>query len=301
MIFAAISSDVFNNIQKAGSTITLDYLSFTGVASQPAQFNGDFEQWQSHTLYQPDNWSLNTDDQGSGIYQTTDKKAGNYAIELKTFLGNKNSKSYANPAGISNGYHDDKCHCEKGGWPFTHQIDTLAFYYKYTPSGNDSADVNMNFKYKGNNVWGSGKYLGASATYKYVEIPFNTGSSIDTVIINIQSSLWKDSLVSFVGSDLKIDEIHFKSQPLNTGIKPFAQNTQLSVYPNPSSDGSFTVTNIGTFDLVRVYSIFGQEVNAAITKDAGCAHIQIPNSGAYFVQINSSGKITTKKIIVNLN
>lgn len=58
------------------------------------------------------------------------------------------------------------------------------------------------------------------------------------------------------------------------------------------------VSNVQQFDLVRVLNVYGQEVNALITKENGAAKIQISNSGAYFVYVNARGKITTQKVIV---
>ncbi len=305
MILAAISSDVFDNIQKNGSMLQLDSLSFTGGVSQPVDFNGDFENWQSQTANKPNNWYMQTDDQGSGILQTTDKEAGTYAMELKTFLGGKGNNNIpaANSAGISTGYSLNNCggpNCQRGGYPFTNQIDTLAFYYKYFPSGNDTASAGLNFKKNGNSVWSTGSPLLASATYKYVEIPFNTFNLIDTVIVSFQSSSYRDSALSFIGSDFKVDEAHFKSQPF-AGIKLYNANAGISVFPNPSNDGLFTVSNIKTFDLIRVYNIYGQEVSAQIIKQADYANIKINTAGAYFVQVNSSGRITMQKVIVSFN
>ncbi|HTA62724.1 MAG TPA: T9SS type A sorting domain-containing protein [Bacteroidia bacterium] len=304
MIFAAVSSDVFGNIQKAGSMLQLDSLSFTGGVSQPAAFNGDFENWQSQTVKKPNNWYLQTDDQGDGIFQTTDAQAGTYAMELKTVLGQRGNGNVKTPAaqgaGISTGYSNNNCgggpNCLRGGYPFTNQVDTLAFYYKYVPSGNDTGEVSINFKKNTTGVWSTGAPLRASATYKYMEVPFNTSTAIDTVIVSFQSTNWRDSSVSFVGSDLKIDQVHFKSQSL-AGIKKYDANASIAVFPNPSN-GVFTITHIQGNDLVRVYNVYGQEINAAITKDGNDAHVQIDAPGAYFIYINSGGKITSHKVIV---
>jgi hypothetical protein len=309
MIIAAISSDVFDNIQKNGSMFQFDSLSFTGGVSQPAGFNGDFENWQSQTLNKPANWYINTDGSGDGVSQTTDAEAGNYAAELKSFLDfNKNGSITESSAGsISTGYYPNNCsgNCQqKGGNPFTHQIDTLAFYYKYTPVNNDTASTYINFKKSGNMVYGTGSTLLSTVGgpgYHYVEIPFNTGTAVDSVIVSFQSSSWRDTATAFVGSDLKIDEVHFKSQPLSTGIKLYDARTGINIFPNPSNDGAFVVSNIKTFDLIRVYNIYGQEVNAQIVKQADYANIQINNAGAYFVQVNSEGKVTTQKVIVSSN
>lgn len=307
MIFVAVSSNAFTKkgIQN-GSMLQLDSISLTGITPQPAALNGDFENWQSVTVNKPNNWYMQSDDQGDGVYQTTDKKAGNYAVELKTFLGQRGNSSSSHPAaqagGVSTGYWPKNCSgpcVQKGGYYFTKQIDTLCFYYKYAPSGNDTANVNMSFKKAGTNVWNGGTnvFIPAS-TYQYVEVPFNIPSPVDTVIVSLQSSSWRDSTTNFIGTDFKVDEMHFKSQALNTGIKLYDASAGIKVFPNPSSDGNFTVSNVQYNDLVRVLNIYGQEVNADVVKQNGAAQIQINTPGAYFVYVNARGKITTLKVIV---
>ena len=310
MIFGAVSSDVFDNVQKNGSTIQLDSLAFTGNSvTQPANFNGDFENWQSQATHKPNSWYLNTDNQGSGILQTTDNKAGTYAMELKNFFGyrgSNNSIPASNASGISTGYYIHNCsggpNCQAGGYPFSNQIDTLTFYYKYVPSGNDSAQTSLTFKKSGSYVFGTGNNLSASSAYKYVEIPFNVYTAVDTVIVSFQSSIYKDSAVSFLGSDFKIDEVYFKSQiPQTTGIKNTDSKSGIGVYPNPTNDGSFTLSHVQPADLLLVYNVYGQEVQASITKDANGAHVQIDTPGAYMVYVNSRGKVTMQKVLVSKN
>lgn len=216
VIFAALSCKLVNGepLGVPGSTLLIDSVSFTGVSSQPTLMNGDFESWQTQTSILPDSWYLDGG-QEVGVYQTTDAVEGQYAIELKTYLGNTNNHPAARAGRISTGYYPNNCNdnCnELGGYPFSNQNDTLTFYYKYNPSGSDSATVSLNFKKDGANIgWGGIKLL-ASSTFQYKEIPFNVGQTPDTVIIDIQSSSWNDTLLSFIGSDLIVDAIHFKSQ-----------------------------------------------------------------------------------------
>ena len=308
MIFAAVSSDAFNNIQMPGSMLQLDSISFIG-ASQPLAFNGDFENWQSQTVYKPNDWYIQDGgNASSGVLQTVDKQAGTYAIELQTYLGDKcnNNGNNCHPAAqagrISNGYFPRNCGggCQQqGGLPFSNQIDTLCFYYKYVPSGLDTGIVDIAFKKAGIIIMNSGKKLSTSATYQYMELPFNTFGPVDTAIVSFQSSVWTDTLLSFVGSVLKIDEVHFKSQ--SVGLKTTETSSTTKVYPNPSNDGYFTISNLQAFDFIRIYTIIGQEVNAEITKTLSTAKVHINKPGAYFIQINSRGKITTQKVLVSPN
>ena len=137
VIFAATSSNIMvKESGVAGSVLILDDVSFTGVTSQPAMMNGDFELWDSQTVYKPTNWYV--DGESTSVKRTTDAVKGDYAIELTTYLGtnqNNNPRAYAGQIGT--GYYPRNCggNCnELGGFPFKNQIDTLAFWYKYTLS-----------------------------------------------------------------------------------------------------------------------------------------------------------------------
>ncbi len=202
----------------AGSTLLLDSISFTGAVSQPSMLNGDFESWQSQTIYSLVDW--HTSYFGTlemGIKQTSDAVQGDYALELTTSQVNQNDHDIALPAMVSTGYYPDNCdsNChQQGGSPFSNQIDTLAFYYKYAPSGNDTAVINLKFKKNGTSIFGASIFLTDTENYQYKEFPFDIGQEPDTVIVDIQSSIWNDTALTYVGSDLKIDHIYFKSNPM---------------------------------------------------------------------------------------
>ncbi|MGD0710863.1 MAG: T9SS type A sorting domain-containing protein [Bacteroidales bacterium] len=264
VIFGAVSCKIGSNGPRgiAGEILKIDSVTFTGVSSQPLLMNGDFESWQTQTFNKPTSWNVPN---GSyiGVNRTTDAAKGTYAVELTTILGNNNNHAAAQPGWVSTGYFDQNCsgNCEHGGYPFVNQIDTLAFYYKYTPvHPNDSAMINVSFKKTGTFIGGYSVFMTSHSSYQYIEYPFNLGQSPDSVIVDIMSSLWQDSLLSYVGEDLKIDEVHFKSQPLHTNIFTYAIDNSISIFPNPS-DGKFRVEDSG-FDIqsVEVFNALGDEV-----------------------------------------
>lgn len=299
VIFAAASSDFSNEILiLPGSMLQLDSLSFTGVANQPVLLNGDFENWTAHTLYSPEDWGQQQAE-SEYIRRTNDNAAGSYAIELETFLGDNNGTPEAQGAQINMGWWDNSCACYKGGYPFSNQIDTLVFSYKYNPMNNDSAEINLTFKKNGGQIGGTSIKLSASTSYQVKEFPFNLGQAPDTVIIQVQSSLWQHNALSYVGSVLKIDEIHFKSQPLNTAVPVRSLANKISVFPNPSN-GVFKVQNAGfNADIAEIYNTMGEKVyTKTLNSDSETLNLSHLPNGIYFLQLTLEETVT-KKIMIN--
>ncbi len=306
IIVGFTSSDVANSQSrgKAGSWVQIDNVSFTGVSSQPADLNGDFENWVSQNVYIPASWYLQQGSDLSSATRTNDAAKGSFALELKTSMGDRNGNPAANASQAGTGYYvcpnngGGQCTIH-GGAPFNHINDTLVFNYKYTPSGNDSAIVNLVFKSGGTITDGRQMSLGASASYKYMEFPIFLGSAPDSVIVFFQSSSWNDTLVSYVGSDLKVDEVHFKSQPLNTGFKQFANaNNSMVLYPNPAANGNFSLSHIPTGAVIRVFDILGNETEARISRFGDTASIHLATAGVYFVKVTTKEGTTTKRVVV---
>lgn len=297
---AAASSNVLNGHPHVGSILIIDSISFTGITSQPADMNGDFELWQSQTLSKPVDWYVQSNPQS--IIKSTDKYVGNYALELITFLGNMHNHAAAQPGQISTGYWNQNCYCMKGGYAFTQQIDTLVFHYKYTAAtATDSAVVFVNFIKNGADIGGINKNIGAAATYQYVEMPFNTLQAPDTAVVSVQSATWNDTLVSSVGSDLIIDEIHFKSQPLNTGIFEIKPQANMLISPNPVT-GEFNIMYVPENTGSATYAII-DEMGRLVKNNkvqSGITRVDLSGypKGLYFLRIDDGGTVITKKIIV---
>ena len=302
IIFGAGSSNYSDrrNIRN-GSMLQLDNLTFTGVNSQPVLFNGDFETWETTTIDKPNNWFFSggsNNDYTGGAYKTSDAKAGNSAIKLITYLDDRQNHSVAQGGRISTGWYPDNCNgnCyEQGGFPFTKKVDTLAFWYKYIPVGNTEADVQVTFKKNGNNIRNIGTNPAPSSTYKYVEIPFSLDEFPDSVILDIQSSQWQDSTVSFVGTTLTIDEIHFKSQKLTTGLNELTNIDAFVIFPNPTHN----MINIPILFQGETYEIYN--VNRKLIEFGYCDSNQIDltkiESGFYFLEISTKEKQHSYKFI----
>lgn len=307
VIFGAIScklSGAGEPTGLAGSTLKLDSVSFTGVTGQPALFNGDFETWQSQTYDLPDDWILDSDS-GEGFNRTTAAKMGSSAIELITTLGERNNVPRAQSGEISTGWYPSNCggSCnQQGGHPFTNLVDTLAFWYKYAPTGSCNAEVRAIFKKNGMIINDESVYLTATATYQYMEIPVdNNGQNPDTVIINMQSSAWDDTLTTFVGTKLTIDEIYFKSQLFNTSIADHMNENAITIFPNPSNGKIQIQGLLAGAQSIEVYNVIGERIAAfSAAKQQITKEIDLSGSpaGIYFVKINNGQKSCSKKFVI---
>jgi hypothetical protein len=291
----------------AGSVLFLDSVNFTGVSSQPANMNGDFEEWQNQTVKFPNQWYiLSSGDQETGVSQTADAHDGNYAVELITYLGNQNGQPAAQTAAISTGYFPRNCSggCNQlGGLPYTATKDTLVFWYKYAPSGSDHAVINLVFKKSGLPINSTSTLLDASSVYKRIEFPFELFQSPDSVVVNIGSSDWGNSALSYVGSDMKIDSVYFKSQQVITGINRLKgeDDGSITVYPNPSTGRFHISSNLANIQSIEIYTSSGSKVySLSNLKRQVVNDIDIPvlQKGMYYIKISDGAIIHTKKIVI---
>lgn len=235
VIVACASSNAFNNSGFiAGNMMQIDDLAFTGVGTQPAALNGGFENWATLSDSKANGWLL-----GGDFHRTNDFFSGSYALELQT----------AGP-----GFGDNQIRVGRamtgtptpsntiGGTPFTNQVDTLVFYYKYLPATPmDSARFFANFKKNGAYIGNAFKLLPISASYQQVIIPIGLQQTPDTVMFTFESSKWPVQ-AAYVGSDLKIDNFYLKSQKLP--IASFISPTVGCVgQPVQLTDNSFNMAN----------------------------------------------------------
>jgi len=203
MIFAMVSSNLTAFQGIPGQMFQVDSVAFTGVSSQPVNFNGDFELWTTNSSDKLNQWEIS----GNGSSKTPDKYSGNYALELQTIDNNGPQSSGAtNGIGTQTG--------TIGGTPFSNQVDTLVFYYKFFPAdANDSGKVTLNFKANAIIFAAESVLLKDTSSYRRVELPVNLGQVPDTVLIFINSTKnWASIPVSYIGGILKIDNMFFKSQ-----------------------------------------------------------------------------------------
>ncbi len=206
------------------------------------------------------------------------------------------------------------------GWPFTARPDTLRFWYKFIPAGNDTALAAIGLsKWNGSHVMiGSGmmSIFNNTSSYAQAEIPIDYSSSEtpDTIIISFVSSFNSNPTA---GTMLFIDDI---SLDYPTGVKEVTSNIPetflLTAYPNPFNP-STTISwqsPVGSWQTLKIYDVLGNEVATLVDeyKPAGSYEVEwnasgLP-SGVYFYQLlvsalqSKDGKagnfIETKKMIL---
>lgn len=279
-----------------GSTLVVDNISFTGVASQPALMNGDFEQWTAVVMESLNDW-LNHNYDDNQMKKTTDAFKGNFALELKTFVGEQNDRPKAQSGHTMTGYYNDNCggNCyPQGGYPFTNQTDVLEFYYKYQPVGNDQGEVNLYFKKKnsGQDAWYANAFLPATSQYTFVEVPINLQFVPDTVIIQFMSSRGDLVSMSNIGSTLKIDEVYFRSQ--KTGLYNLITK-EITIFPNPV-DKTFNLPNNLSIDKITISDIRGAKV-MSIKNVSYQVDVSTLQKGIYIVMIETKDGIYKGKLL----
>ncbi|MEO6305208.1 MAG: T9SS type A sorting domain-containing protein [Bacteroidia bacterium] len=234
VIIACASSNAFiNGGYNVGNSMQIDSLAFTGVAFQPVNLNGDFEQWTSLSDYKLNGWNTGSASQSTDVY------SGSYALELQTTppaFGDNQVQVGRAMTGTPTQSNT------LGGYPYTGTIDTLFLYYKYFPANPvDSARVSLTFKKNFVGLPGFQVLLPQAFSYTLKKIPINNAIAPDTMILFLESSKWPVQN-SYVGADFKIDNMYLKSQKLP--ISNF--NAPLSGcvgQPVSLTDNSFNMAN----------------------------------------------------------
>ncbi|MBI1221739.1 MAG: T9SS type A sorting domain-containing protein [Bacteroidetes bacterium] len=303
MIFGATSSNALMNQMVVGSTLTLDSISLLGVSSQPAQLNGDFEEWTTTTVESVSKW-YREGEWDTIPQKSTDAYKGSYALRLETGLGHDNGQPRAYARSLSTGYYPQNCNpCDQlGGYPFTNQTDTLVFWFKYVSAGGSKGALMYSVKNAGQVIGGNYIELPQSASYQKMEIPIYVSQVPDTLVVQFQSARWEDSIPSAVGSYLIVDEVQLKSAPLTTAVTT-PQRAEINVYPNPSKGEIFfdarEIIPGSEMQIVFINSL-GQMVQVTEWTEARQAiHLEGLPKGLYFYQVNSQGiSVKTGSIVI---
>lgn len=294
------SSNPFTEfVPRPGSWITMDDISFVGTGITQQIPNSNFESWNTLTFEKPNEWLTLFDYMNIGsVSKTTDKFAGDFAAKIKTIqIGGNILNVTFNGQQSNNG--------PSGGQPFTLNADTLIGYYKYTPQGIDTAIVGVQLKKDGTTLLWNFKHLYSASTYTQFSLPFNTLINPDTIIIYLGSSTWNATSAS-IGSQLIIDEVQLKSQPLSTMMIENKHLFSNVLYPNPAQGEIIVEFSISSAEeaICRIFDISGKlistiPINAQVGNNKKSIDIRNLPNGMYTLSIETKTKhIRTSKFIV---
>ena len=153
----------------------------------------------------------------------------------------------------------------------------------------------------GNSIWGQtaqsnawsqicditlDKYGNAFVTGFYRSIYF---------IFNNTDTLYNDNTTS--SSYHAADYFIAKIGSVGVGIKQYNEDGCLSVFPNPSN-GSVFISSAKSMDEIKITNMLGQIIYET-KPNLTVVDLKLNNTGVYFITVLSSGKISTKKVIIN--
>lgn len=296
-----IVSAEFGSHSTPGSNLIVDSISFgAGYSNIP---NHSFESWNSFSTEIPVNWTALNGMSGLSnpmVTKTTDSYSGTYATSIKnktTIFGDTMGFLTIGKWG-ENG--------PEGGYGVSANPQKITGYYKYTPTGPDTALAGA-FSY----VWDSGAgvlgqvdssilKLPPASTYTPFELPltYDAWPLVDTLNITFAAGnfLTQGAHIG-LNSELIVDSlnVHFV-----TSSVPGKTLNKLSVWPNPAYD----LVNIKIpgkeYDKLELLSTEGRLLKSISIKGKSQININTNNlpNGLLFLRFKSNTKTRTKKIII---
>ena len=300
-----------------------------GHAQQPSM---DFETWNPPPFGfpNPQGWT-SANIFGSAINDTVCHKAtspdvhsGNFSMKLETIKLGFN-------LGASAGVPDTVCFALTGnivsspslsikpGFPFTGRPSSLQYYYKYSPSGNDSATAGMFLtKWMGSyrDTVAKGKaVMGAISGFTLDSVPLSynpvyaTSGNPDTAIIYFASSNIRSIAVltggvlsiqynsTKIGSKLWVDDLMLTP----VGIKENGLNELTNIFPVPATETLNLTFKNNKWRKIIISNPCGNEVENTETEnnDLIINTSKYP-SGVYYLTVQQkSGENFTKKFVVS--
>ncbi len=270
--------------------------------------NAGFENWTTagNGTSTPDNWSSWEKAIGAPLglatKDTADKKEGLASIKIKTdsiqagpskrlipgFV-HYGSVAYAPPAPLQ--------FLESA---FAYKPDTIFFWYKYAPAGNDTALINLTASGPSGSLLNGGFLLTGTAglwlqTYA-VLTPNYAAGTVDSFSVMFSSS--KGGGVK--GSVLHVDGVRF-GYKTTTAINAVADNIRLELFPNPVNDVLTIVTDTDakdmTFELLDVTGkVVATKALDGIKSTIACNDFEV---GTYFYRVSSvSGTVKNGTVTI---
>lgn len=241
----------------------------TSTAQDPLP-NGDFEVWTQYnggigsTYREPDGWnSANQCSQQIGTYSVTRSEnaySGSYAVELKTrsaFIGNVKINGLLTTANIICAINSGG---QTGGIASTASPDSIAFWYKYAPTGLDTAYVEVLF-FNGEDTVSDtrGKIHVAATEWTRASFAITPLTGPADVISTLFNSSWGDGSLgqAEVNSTFTIDDVEYIYV---TGVNDSPEKSTVKVYPNPVQDILNVLNSNGGTTVLEIIDATGRSV-----------------------------------------
>lgn len=229
LLIGAATGDPLNDFNGIpGSWIQFDNIQLkSSFGTMQNIVNHSFENWTPINWDEPNGW-MTANQWAIGnptlpAVKSTDMYSGNFALELNTITNQFGDTIEGMATNGIFGMFD-----LIGGTPFSSKPDAISFYYKYIPSGTDSAFANIVFKSGGTPISYGGQMITSSTSNYTVANTFLSWppSTPDTVLFAFGAG-------KNPGSQLLVDHIDFVYP---VGINENIKIDRLESYPNPTTD-----------------------------------------------------------------
>lgn len=282
---AVASSNAINEVGvQPGSWLMLDSIVLVGSGITQNIPNFNFENWTIDTLNILSDWAPS-----DAVSQTTDNQEGNFALRLETVASDGDTSFITYNGQVSNG-------SIVGGQPFNIMADTLTGFYKYLPSGSDTAAFSMSFQKNGSSFNQKFYLFQAQSTYTSFNIPFDAGQVPDSMFVVIASSINGDSL----GSVLFIDDLKLKS--IVTSLdKRIEGLVDVNLYPNPVTEMlNVDFEQLNNTLTIQVIDGIGRLHYSSVSNKGDSNHnvdVSKWNTGIYYLQLKIGNKVTYRQFV----
>ncbi len=282
------------------------------VASFAQQIsNGGFENW-SGTPSRPTGWSTVESATGGAVTGVTFKDTtlpnyiqGTASIRLKSDSVNSpigrvlidGIAVYGNVTATLSGL-------SFSGIPFTGRPDTVKFFFRYNPTGDDSAGLEIYLtkwdagSQQRQTITAGGLKLGTTNNFwvsASVAVSYLTTGTPDSLLLIFASSA--DSV--YQGSQLNLDDVRFVYNT-SVGIQEAAvELADVILYPNPASEKLFFKTEKDLSNLnLRIYGLKGELISEQ-TLSSNSADVSNLSAGLYLFEVSGkSGSLLKGKFNV---
>jgi hypothetical protein len=284
---AAWSSNIIRGGVQSGSWLELDALAFTGADTPQTIPNGGMDAWDTTAYDKPTGWQiLQTGSGPSGVSQSAlVVHCNSYSIQMTTpaEVGNLNNKAM-----ITNGRFTASG--TTGGLPYTLLSDTIAGYYQYFPTGNDTGALYITLTAGG--MWVATNYtvFTQNADWTYFEVPFSSIITPDTLRLDIVSG---SGYHVAPGSTLYLDCMQLKSTLSGVAELAKPENAAMA-YPDPATDVLHIAlpSSYGPNARVRFWDVYGNAIaleSIGIAPGAISFNVSALAPGFYFFEIGQGG------------